>query len=76
MNYTYQELTESLKSNLLKDKETLYTYKGKNTTDAIRTLMSYGSHSKKWWRRLRFNQLCAIDKIRESLGLCKIHNVY
>lgn len=76
MKYKYQELSDALKENLLKNKETLYVYKGKNTSDAIRSLISYGSKSKKWWRQLRYNQLCAIDKARESLGLEKIHNVY
>jgi hypothetical protein len=69
MKRKYQELSQGLKDGLLKDKQTLYVYLGRNPDDAFKKLMSYTPRKRKSWHFMKYNQMLAIDDIRKKLNL-------
>lgn len=74
MNYLYKDLpSEKLAQSLLKNKQELYVFRGIYTGLALTKLKSYPARPIKWWRKLRFHQIKAIDNERIKLGLSPIH---
>ena len=69
MKKSFEELPDGLRNSLLKGKEILYVYLGRNPDDALKRLLEYGPRTSKHWRRTRYAQMLAVDKARKQLGL-------